>query len=322
MAKILVVCEQIEGKLKKASLSAITFARKLLEKTSGGYDLLVIGEGAKGVAKSLTGYGAEKVYVVESEIYKNYLAQSYSHIIKEIAERSFADFICAATTTFSKDCLPRVAAKLNAGMASDVISVNGPPLRFKRLMWAGNVVGVVEVTTPKAVFTVRSTEFPQADETDGCSQIEEVLVPPPPSLNARFVEFLPSKSERPELTEAKVVVAGGRGLRDKDGFKIIEPLADLFNAAIGGTRAVVDAGILSNDLQIGQTGKVIAPDLYFGIALSGAIQHLAGMKNSKVIVAINKDEEAPIFSIADYGLVADAFKSLPELVEEIKKIKR
>jgi electron transfer flavoprotein alpha subunit len=207
-------------------------------------------------------------------------------------------------------------------MVSEVLSVLGPN-RFKRPMWAGNVVATVEVRTPKAVFTIRGTDFAPAAPGGGPSPIQAIAVTPQDDGRARFLGVAPTVSKRPELTEAQCVVAGGRGLKDRAGFfGTLDPLADLFNAAIGGTRAAVDGGLLENDLQIGQTGKVVAPNLYFGVGLSGAIQHLAGMKNSKTIVAINKDAEAPIFSVADYGLVGDAFKVVPELVEEIRKVRK
>ncbi|MBN2358742.1 MAG: electron transfer flavoprotein subunit alpha/FixB family protein, partial [Deltaproteobacteria bacterium] len=235
-----------------------------------------------------------------------------------IAKASGASHVVACATTTGKDTLPRVAARLDAGMASDISGVVDGKT-YRRPMWAGSVIGVVEIATPVQVLTVRGTEFAPAAPVAGAAAVETFAADPGTS-RMRFVRFDATKSERPDLAEARVVISGGRGLKGPEGFKeMIEPLADLFGAAIGATRAVVDAGWAPNDLQVGQTGKVVAPDLYLAIGLSGAIQHVAGMKGSKVIVAINKDEEAPIFGVADYGLVADLFKAVPELVEEIKK---
>ncbi len=218
----------------------------------------------------------------------------------------------------AKDLIPRLAAKLSAGMASDIMGFEDG--KFTRPVWAGNVEVKVEITTAVKAVTVRGTEFEKAPKGDASSEKVEVAVDVDlGSLKKRFVSFEEVKSDRPELTEAGIIVSGGRGTKGDEGFKLLDGLADLFNAAIGATRAAVDAGWVPNDLQVGQTGKVVAPDVYFAVGISGAIQHLAGMKGSKVIVAINKDEEAPIFNVADYGLVADLFKAVPEMVEEIKK---
>jgi electron transfer flavoprotein alpha subunit len=324
MKDVLVVGEIAQKRLKKATLSAITFAKELAAKVGSSYSIALFGKDVKEAAQEATKFGAKAVYAVEADALENYIASVYAKAVADLANQIGAGFVCAVSSTFSRDLLPRVACRLQAGMVSEVMKIVGdaPPLRYKRPMWAGNVIATVEVKTEKAVFTVRGSEFDRAQEVQGVSQIVEVK----PSLdlpqNVRFVGFAETVSERPDLTEASVVVSGGRGLRDKEGFwGLLNPLADVLGAAIGATRAVVDAGIAPNDLQIGQTGKVVAPNLYIAVGLSGAIQHLAGMKNSKVIVAINKDPDAPIFSVADYGLVADAFKAVPELVEEIKKVK-
>jgi electron transfer flavoprotein alpha subunit len=324
MGNILVFLEHNGTVLKKSTLSCITFAKIIAEKTKGALTGFVAGKNVSAAAQDALKYGFSKIYVVDDVSFEHYLAQPFAFAVKEVAVQAGCDYVCGTATTMGKDLLPRVAGALNAGMVSEVLEVLGDsaPFHYKRELWAGNVSGEIEITTPKAVFSVRGTAFAPA-AASGVSGETVAFKSAYDFANAKmkFVEFKPSVSTRPELTEAAVVVAGGRGLRDKDGFKIVEPLADLFNAAIGGTRAVVDAGILGNDFQIGQTGKVIAPGLYFGVALSGAIQHVAGMKASKVVVAVNKDEEAPIFAVADYGLVADAFKAVPELVEEIKKAK-
>lgn len=323
MGSVLTIIEQFGGNIKKASLNAITFAKILAEKLNTHYDIALIGYRIAGLSGALKRYGARTVYLIDSPVFEKYLAQLFSFAASELALAKGSDYICAVSSTFTRDFLPRTAARLNAGMVSETLGItSGTPLRFLRPMWAGNVIAEVMVTTPKAVFTVRGPEFAPPVETSQESAVENFPLSYDGSLlKVRYIDFAPTPSTRPDLGEASVVVAGGRGLKDAEGFKMLDKLADELNAAVGGTRAAVDAGLLSNDLQIGQTGRVIAPDLYIGVALSGAIQHLAGMKNSKVIVAINKDEEAPIFSVADYGLVADAFKAVPELVEQIKKIR-
>ncbi len=324
MADVLVVAEVAQGRLRKTTLSAITFARQLASRIGGGFSVLVLGKGVSGPAQEAAAFGAKAVHVVDAPALEHYIASTWAAVVAEAATRVGADFVAATSSTFARDLLPRVAARMNAGMVSEVTAIVGdaPPLRFKRPMWAGNVIATVEVKTPKAVFSVRGAEFDAAAAAGGASPVQALAIPVTADSKVRYAGFAATISERPDLTEASVIVSGGRGLRDKQGFEgVLNPLADALHAAIGATRAVVDAGIAPNDLQIGQTGKVVAPNLYIGVALSGAIQHLAGMKNSKVIVAINKDPEAPIFSVADYGLVADAFKAVPELVEEIRKVR-
>ncbi|MBP7125687.1 electron transfer flavoprotein subunit alpha/FixB family protein [Myxococcota bacterium] len=323
MGTTLVIAETFGGKLRKSNLNAITFARTLAAKTGGDFAIALVGSGVSGLAGELAGYGAKAIHVVDHPGLAQYLAAPWAKVVATLADEIGATAVAAASTTFSRDLLPRIAARLGAGMVSEVLSVvgEGAEVRFTRPMWAGNVVATVAVKTPRMVFGVRGTEFDAAQPTGGASPVQTHAIVPENDGRQRYIQFSPVVSSRPDLGEAAVVVAGGRGLKDAQGFALLDPLADLLKAAIGATRAVVDAGIAPNDLQIGQTGKVIAPQLYIGVALSGAIQHLAGMKNSKVIVAINKDPEAPIFSIADYGLVADAFKAVPELVEQIRKVK-
>ncbi|MBE0617850.1 MAG: electron transfer flavoprotein subunit alpha/FixB family protein, partial [Proteobacteria bacterium] len=227
-------------------------------------------------------------------------------------------------TTTGKDMMPRMAALLDAGMVSDVIAFEkgAAGTVYVRPMYAGNAEASVAVETPVHVLTVREAAFDAAAPGGVPAAVAEVPVAvEPASLKAKFVSYELTKSARPELTEAKAIVSVGRGVKDADGVKMVEQLADLLGAALGASRAVVDEGLLPNDLQVGQTGKIVAPDLYFALGISGAIQHVAGMKGSKVIVAINKDEEAPIFEVADYGLVDDVFKAVPKLVEKIKAAK-
>ena len=317
MANILVYTEQRGGEFKNATLPAITFARQLAQQTGGSYAIAVLGKDVGGVVAHVKGFGAEKVLVVDSANLEHPVPDVYGAALAELAQKEGATYVVAVASTVAKDFMPRVAARLGAGMVSESVGILGPK-KFKRLMWAGNVVADVEVTTDKAVITVRGTEFEKAAPADGDSPVEAVSVGAAPA-GCTFVSFEPTKSERPALTEANVVVAGGRGLKSGENFdNLLGQLCDVLGAAMGATRAVVDAGFVDNDLQVGQTGKIVAPDLYIAVGLSGAIQHLAGMKNSKVIVAINKDEEAPIFSVSDYGLVDDLFKAVPDLIERIK----
>jgi len=318
MATVLVVIEHAKGELKKSNLPAITAAREIAKHIGGEVCFAVLGPGASAAAGNAKMFGPAKIYSAEHAGLENYLAQPYAKVVADIAKAAGASHVVAAATTTGKDMLPRVAARLAAGMVSDISGVVDGKT-YRRPMWAGSVIGVVEIATPIQVVTARGTEFAAAAPATGAGAIETFAADPGTS-KMHFVRFDATKSERPDLAEARVVVSGGRGLKGPEGFKqIIEPLADLFGAAVGATRAVVDAGWAPNDLQVGQTGKVVAPELYFAIGLSGAIQHVAGMKGSKVIVAVNKDEEAPIFNVADYGLVGDLFKVVPELVEEIKK---
>ena len=290
MATILVVAEQANGKLKKATFHALGAAQQLAQKGGAQIQAVVIGQGVSGAAQELSQYGVT-VHVVDGPEFARALAETHS---------------------------AAVAAAAKAAGASDVLGFAGEGGKawFKRAMWAGNAIATVEVTTPVRVVTVRATEFPAAQK-GGSGSVQPLKVDAP-QPKTRFVEFNEVKSARPELTEARVVVSGGRGT--KGDFKPIEQLADVLNAAVGASRAVVDAGWQPNDLQVGQTGKVVAPQLYVAAGISGAIQHLAGMKGSKTIVAINKDPEAPIFQVADYGLVGDLFKALPEMAEAVKKL--
>ena len=253
------------------------------------------------------------MHLADAPVLEKPLAEAHAPVIAAIAKAAQASFVGAAATAYGKDVLPRAAALLGAAMATEVLGFGGEgaAVTFRRPMWAGNVIAEVELATPVKVFTIRTTEFPAAQK-EGAGAVTAVAAKVDlGALKTRFVDFKEVKSERPELTDARVVVAGGRGT--KGDFKPIEGLADDLGAAIGASRAAVDAGWVPNDWQVGQTGKVVAPDLYVAAGISGAIQHLAGMKGSKVIVAVNKDPEAPIFQLADYGLVGDLFKVLPEL---------
>jgi electron transfer flavoprotein alpha subunit len=315
MANVLIVAEQSGGHLKKASLHALSAGRALARRTGGAVHVAVLGKGVGAVAAELAGYGAT-VHAADAEALLHYTAEAFAPVVAGIAKDAGATFVGAAATAFGKDLLPRVASRLGAAAATEVLGFGGEgaAVTFLRPMWAGNVLAEVDLATPAKVFTIRPTEFPAAQK-EGAGEVKAVAVSVP-AQRTRFVDFKEVKSERPELTEARAIVAGGRGT--KGDFKEIEALADELGAAVGASRAAVDAGWVPNDWQVGQTGKVVAPELYVAAGISGAIQHLAGMKGSRVIVAINKDVEAPIFQLADYGLVADLFKALPELREKIR----
>jgi electron transfer flavoprotein alpha subunit len=318
MARILVIADHQDGDLKKSTLQTLTLAREIASRTGGGFSIAVIGSGVGAVANQLTSYGAERVLVVDAPAYAHYLAENTSKAVAALAKQTGASFVLSSTGTTGKDMLPRVAAQLGQGMVADCVGLagEGATLLYKRPMYAGNIIATVRVNTPGAVISVRGSEFAAAAPSGGASPVESASVDGG-TPKASFVKFDGVKSERPELTEADIVVSGGRGLKDGDQFfAVMEPLADALGAAIGASRAAVDSGFCPNDFQVGQTGKVVAPKLYIAVAISGAIQHLAGMKNSKCIVAINKDPEAPIFQVADYGLVGDAFKLVPELAQK------
>jgi electron transfer flavoprotein alpha subunit len=319
MANVLIVAEQHAGALRKATFHALGAGQELARRTGGKLVTLVAGRGVQGAAEELRRYG--DVLVADAALLEDYVAEAYAPVVADAARAAGATFVGAAASAFGKDLLPRAAARLGAAMATEVLSFGGAgaDVTFRRPMWAGNVLAEVELATPLKVFTVRATEFaPAATGAQGSATPLPVSVDAG-ALRTRFVEFKEVKSSRPELTEARVVVSGGRGT--KGDFKEVEALADELGAAVGASRAAVDAGWVPNDWQVGQTGKVVAPELYVAAGISGAIQHLAGMKGSKVIVAVNKDPEAPIFQLADYGLVADLFKALPELRAKVKAAK-
>jgi electron transfer flavoprotein alpha subunit len=321
MANVLVVAELSEdGKLKKSTLSAITFARQALPGVGGAIHFLVLGANTAGAATELAGFGAAKILCVEDASLAHYTAEHFAPSVAAAAQG--VSLVVATASSFGKDLLPRVAARLDAAYAGDCsgVSVEGGKLVYKRPMFAGNASGFCTLDTPIQVATARQSEFTPAEPSGGTSPVEKLAKAPVGAAAARveYVGLEAVKSARPELGDAKVVVSGGRALKEKF-FEVMEPLADAVGAAIGASRAAVDAGYAPGDFQVGQTGKIVAPQLYVAIGISGAIQHIAGMKSSKVIVAINKDPEAPIFQIADYGLVADLFQAVPALTAELKK---
>jgi electron transfer flavoprotein alpha subunit len=315
MSSVLLVVEHRNGQTKTATLNALTFARQAANKLQAKLCLLVIGKDVQDIAASLRPFEVDMIYLVEDESLEHCTAETWGHVTAEVARQCDAVFVGMNSGTTGRNLMPRVAAKLDAGMITDLIEFDGE--NYIREMWAGNAQATLAVATPITVATIQGTAFATA-EPSGEDSLITLLEIPVPETKTRFLEIRETRSDRPDATEARVVVSGGRGLKGPENFKLIEELTDLFGGAVGASRAAVDAGWISNDFQVGQTGKNVAPDLYVAIGISGALQHLAGMKNSKVIIAINKDEEAPIFEVADSGLVADLFKVVPELVETLK----
>ncbi|QIG78501.1 electron transfer flavoprotein subunit alpha/FixB family protein [Stakelama tenebrarum] len=308
--KTLVWVEHDNASLKDATLAAVTAASKL-----GEVHLLVAGSGCSAVADAAAKIaGVGKVHVADDAAYENALAENVAPLIASLMDHHDA-FIAPATTT-GKNIAPRVAALLDVMQISDILSVESEDT-FTRPIYAGNAIATVQTKDAKKVITVRGTAFDKAAAEGGSGTVEAVSSEGDKGISS-FVGAEIAESERPELTSAKIVVSGGRALQNGENFKeIIEPLADKLGAAVGASRAAVDAGYVPNDYQVGQTGKIVAPEVYIAIGISGAIQHLAGMKDSKTIVAINKDEDAPIFQVADLGLVADLFKAVPEMTDKL-----
>ncbi len=309
---VLLLAEHDNKTLAPATAKALAAAKEF----GGEVDILVAGENARAVADAAAKLaGVRKVLLADAPQLSQRLAEEVANLIVPLMQSY--DVLLAPSTTMGKNVAPRVAALLDVAQVSDIIEVKAPDT-FVRPVYAGNALETVKTSDKKIVATVRTTAFASAEE-GGSATVETITAPAPLGL-ASFEKSEISVSERPELTAARIVVSGGRGMQSGENFKtLIEPLADRLGAAVGASRAAVDAGYMPNDHQVGQTGKVVAPELYIAVGISGAIQHLAGMKDSKVIVAINKDAEAPIFQIADYGLVGDLFTVLPELEAELKK---
>jgi electron transfer flavoprotein alpha subunit len=309
----LVVAEHDTAGLKPATLNAVAAAKEI---AGADLDVLVAGKdcgpAAQAAAKAA---GVRKVLLADEAAYDHGLAENVAPLVVKLAE-NYSHLLAAATTS-GKNLMPRVAALLDVMQISDISAVVSPDT-FVRPIYAGNALQTVQSKDPIKVITVRGTAFPPVEATGGEAAIEPVASTGATGLS-EFVRAELSKSERPELTSARVIISGGRGMQSGDNFHLLEKVADKLGAAVGASRAAVDAGFVPNDYQVGQTGKIVAPELYIAVGISGAIQHLAGMKDSKVIVAINKDEEAPIFQVADYGLVGDLFKILPELADELDR---
>jgi electron transfer flavoprotein alpha subunit len=307
---ILVVAEHDNVALKPSTLHTLAAAKQV----GGEVHVLVAGQGCQAVAQAAASVpGVGKVLLADAPHYKGQLAENLAVLVAGLAK----DYghVLAPATTFGKNFMPRVAAVLDVAQVSDISAVKGPDT-FVRPIYAGNALATVQSRDPIKVVTVRSTGFEAVAASGGAAPIAPVPAAADAGLSSLVGREL-TKSERPELTAARVIVSGGRGMGSGENFKLLEPLADRLNAAMGASRAAVDAGFVPNDWQVGQTGKIVAPELYIAVGISGAIQHLAGMKDSRVIVAINKDEEAPIFQVADYGIVGDLFKVVPDLVKDL-----
>ena len=310
---VLLVAEHNNKELKPFTLNAVTAASQM----DTDLHAVVIGHNCGDAAKKLSELPlVKKVIQVEAAHYENFVAENFAPVIVKLAE-NYSHVVCSANT-FGKNLMPRIAASLDTSQVSDIIKVISADT-FLRPIYAGNAFATVKSKDPKKCITIRPTSFDPCESSGGSAPIEKAE-PSEEFNNTKFVKREEIKSDRPELGTARVVVSGGRGMQSGDNFKLITSVADKLNAAIGASRAAVDAGYISNDHQVGQTGKVVVPDLYIAIGISGAIQHLAGMKESKVIVAINKDGEAPIFSVADYGLEADLFEAIPQFIEELNKL--
>ena len=308
----LVIAEHDGSDVKGGTANAVTAAHKM----AGDVHVLVAGSNAKAAAdKAAKLAGVAKVLHVEAAHYDGGLAENYAALVAGMAKGY--SHVVASASAFGKGFMPRVAALLDVAQVSEISAVESPDT-FVRPIYAGNALATVKSSDAIKFITVRTTGFDAVAASGGSAAVETVPAPADTGLSS-FVGREVAKSERPELTSARVVVSGGRGMGSGENFKLLEPLADKLNAAMGASRAAVDAGFVPNDWQVGQTGKIVAPDLYVAVGISGAIQHLAGMKDSRVIVAINKDEEAPIFQVADYGIVGDLFQVVPALVEELKK---
>ena len=302
----LVIAEHDKNSLKVSTLNTIAAAKVM----GGRVDILVAGANCGAVATAAAAVpGIGKVLVADNAVYGHQLAENVSLLIAEVAANY--DNILAPATANCKNFMPRVAALLDVAQISEIVSVESADT-FQRPIYAGNVIATVKSTDAKKVITVRTTAYDAVPATGGSATVENLSAVHDAGISA-FISEEVAVSERPELTSASVVISGGRGMQNGENFKLLDGIADKLGAAIGASRAAVDAGFVPNDMQVGQTGKIVAPDLYIAVGISGAIQHLAGMKDSKVIVAINKDEDAPIFQVADYGLVADLFVALPEL---------
>ena len=311
---ILVIAEHDNATLKAATLNTITAATQL----GADVQLLVAGHQCSAVAEAAAQVaGVKKVLVADAEYYAHQLAENLAALIVGMA--SGYSHILAPATAAGKNLLPRVAALLDVAQISEVIKVESPDT-FVRPIYAGNVLATVQSSDACKVLTVRSTAFAAAAASGGSATVENVA-PAADAAVSRFISQQLTKSDRPELTAAKIIISGGRGMGSGENFALLEDVADKLGAAVGASRAAVDAGFVPNDYQVGQTGKVVAPELYIAVGISGAIQHLAGMKDSKIIVAINKDEEAPIFQVADYGLVADLFEAVPEFSKALDALK-
>jgi electron transfer flavoprotein alpha subunit len=319
--KVLAFAEQRDGKFKKSSFEAVQAARGLADKLGGEFCALVIGSGINDLAKELGPYGASRVIAVEDASLARHSNTACASIIAGIARNEGVGIVVMAGSQMGKDIAPRVAVKLEAGLAADCIAldIEGGEIHAKRPVYAGKAVITVRVKTPVKVFTLRPNVFTSSPGS-GTAAVEAAQVSLAPTDFGSVVTETRVAAGRPDVTEADIVVSGGRGMKGPEHFNLIESLADVLGAGVGASRAVVDAGWRPHDEQVGQTGKTVSPTMYVACGISGAVQHLAGMSSSKYIVAINKDKDAPIFQVADYGIVGDVFEVLPELTGQLKKV--
>ena len=310
---VLLIAEHNNKELRPFTLNAVTAASQI----DSDVHAVIIGQNCGDAAKALSELPLiKKVIQVEAPYYENFVAENFAPVVVKLAE-NYSHIVCSANT-FGKNLMPRIAAALDTSQISDITKVISPDT-FLRPIYAGNAFATVKSKDSKKCVTIRPTSFDSCESSGGSASIEKAE-PCEEFVKTKFIKREEIKSDRPELGTARVVVSGGRGMQSGENFKLISSIADKLNAAIGASRAAVDAGYISNDHQVGQTGKVVVPDLYIAVGISGAIQHLAGMKESKIIVAINKDGEAPIFSVADYGLEADLFEAIPQFLEELNKL--
>ena len=319
MGNVLAFCEYNGDQIRTSALSNLAFAHQAAKLHGGEVIALLVGAGATAAGAHAAKF-AGKVIVVDDPKLDHYLAETYAPILARVAKDNGATVVTATATAVGKDVLPRTAALLDAGMASDIAKIEGKDT-FVRPILAGNAYSTVQISTPIIVVSPRQSEFEPAGELGAAGTVTTADAGEIDARGSKFDHLDAQKSDRPDLGDAKVVVSGGRGMKTGENFKVLEELADLLGAAMGASRAATDAGMVPADWQVGQTGKIVAPNLYFAVAISGAIQHLAGMKGSKTIVAINKNKDEPIFQVADYGVIADWEKAIPELITEIKKLK-
>jgi electron transfer flavoprotein alpha subunit len=320
--KILAFAEQRDNKLKKSAFEVVRTARTIADQTGGDVIALVIGDHVQAVAGELGGYGAAKILIVQQPELGKYSATAYAKVIAEAAKREQTDILLLPATAMGRDSAPRVAVKLNAGLASDCVAlkVDDGTIIATRPVYAGKALTEIKINSTVKVFTLRPNVFPAGASNGGEVKVEVLDIPLAESDFASVAIETTQASGKVDVTEADIIVSGGRGLKGPENFTMIENLAGVLGGAVGASRAVVDAGWRPHNEQVGQTGKTVSPSLYIAVAISGAIQHLAGMSSSKYIVAINKDKDAPIFQIADYGIVADAFDVVPALTLETKKL--
>ena len=320
--KILVFAEQRENKFKKTAFEAVKTARSLSEKLQGEVVAIVIGDRVQAIAPELGGFGAHKVLVAEDPKLGLYSPTAYAKIVAEVVKSQQATAILIPATAMGKDIAPRVAVKLDAGLASDctVLSIEGGEIIATRPVYAGKALVRMRITSPTKVFTLRPNVFPAGEKSNTSAPVEKVAINLTDQDLSCIVKETKQSSGKLDVAEADIIVTGGRGLRGPENFGMIEQLANVLGGAVGASRAVVDAGWRPHDEQVGQTGKTVSPSLYVAVAVSGAIQHLAGMSSSKYIVAINKDKDAPIFQAASYGIVGDAFEIIPAMTAEAKKV--